>query len=263
MGLIERNQIISQIAPPLDSFLATQLVDEFISLERRFIQRDWEPAELDGGQFAEIAARIVYHMDANNLSLVKDFGDCMKYIEDEKSSNSHGINPRSDALHLAKVLRTVYKFRSVRGAVHISPSYTPNQMDAKFILESVRWCMNEILRVFWMGDREKVAKAIREILQFEVPAIGIFENKVLVQRTDLTAEEEILILLHFAGEIGYTRTELGRHTKRDSSLVTKVLKKLCSPEKRQIIEVTENRYRLTDLGSNRVRVELAAKLLAH
>lgn len=49
MGLVEKQTLISEIVPPLDNLLAAQLVDEFISMERRFIQRDWEPAELDGG----------------------------------------------------------------------------------------------------------------------------------------------------------------------------------------------------------------------
>ena len=69
--------------------------------------------------------------------------------------------------------------------------------------------MNELLRLFWNSDREKVAKAIRELLQFDVPCIGVFEDIILVQRTDLTAEEEVLILLHFAGDQGFSRADIG------------------------------------------------------
>jgi len=54
MGLAEKNKLIAELAPPFHQLLATQLVDEFISMERRYIQRDWEPAELDGGQFCEV-----------------------------------------------------------------------------------------------------------------------------------------------------------------------------------------------------------------
>ena len=39
---------------------------------------------------------------------------------------------------LARVLQTVYKFRSQRGAVHISPTYSPNYMDANYVIEAVR-----------------------------------------------------------------------------------------------------------------------------
>lgn len=259
MGLVEKSQLIASLAPPLDAFLATQLVDEFISMERRFIQRDWEPAELDGGQFSEILARIIYHQDSGTLNLRKEFSDCLGYVENE--SNSHAIIPRHDAIHLVHVLRVVYKFRSQRGAVHISPTYKPNQMDSKFLIEAVRWCMNETLRIFWNNDREQAAKAIREILQFDVPSIGVFDNILLVQRTDLSPDQEILILLHFGGEVGFTQLELKRHAQCSDYLVKKSLERLSSPGFRQIIMLNSSHYRLTDLGAKRVREELSDKLL--
>lgn len=251
--------MIAAVSPPLDHLLATQLIDEFVSAERRYIQRDWEPAELDGGQFAEVAARILYHQDSGNLNQAKDFNDCLKYIENDQVP--HAIAVRRDALHISQVLRNIYKFRSQRGAVHISPSYKANHMDSKFVIEGVRWTMNEMLRVFWNGDREHVAKAIRELLQFDVPCVGVFDDIVLVQRTDLSAEEEVLVLLHYAGEGGFSRFELGQFAKRPASSLTEAIKKLLSTTHRQIVQLSSGNYRLTDLGSRRVREQLADKLL--
>jgi len=259
MGLIEKKQLVAQLAPPLDHLLITQLLDEFVSMERRFIQRDWEPAELDGGQFCEILLRILYHQDSGNLNLNKSIEDCSSYIENE--SVGHVIQPRHDALHLVRLIRTIYKFRSQRGAVHISPTYKPNQMDSKFLIESVRWSMNECLRVFWNGEREEVAKAIREILQFDVPCIGSYDGVLLVQRTDLNPQEEILILLHYAGEVGFSRTDLGIHARCSAASVTRSIGNLVAPNLRQIIQLANGNYRLTDLGSRRIREELADKLL--
>lgn len=152
-------------------------------------------------------------------------------------------------------------YDSQRGAVHISPYYVPNHMDSKFLIESVRWCMNEALRIFWQGDREEVAKTIRELLQFDVPCIGNFEDIILVQRTDLTSEEEVLVLLHYAGEVGFNRNEIGRYAKCSASSVTKAVQKLISPQFRQIILLSNNKYRLSNLGSKRLREELGDKLL--
>lgn len=259
MALIEKNKILAEIAPPLDPFLASQLLDEFVSSERRYIQRDWEPAQLDGGQFCEVSARILYHMDSGNLNLGKEFDACLKYVEEDK--NKHAIQPRRDALHIAKVLRTVYRFRSQRGAVHISPTYTPNHMDSKFVIEGVRWVMNDLLRVFWSGEREAVAKAIRELLQFDVPCIGKFEDVILVQRTDLKAEEEVLILLHYAGEEGFSRSALGKAAQVSAPDVTRAIQALTSPKMRQAVQLKNGNYRLTDLGAKRIREQLAEKLL--
>ena len=259
MPLIDKATLISQLSPPLDTLLATQLVDEFISAERRFIQRDWEPVELDDGQFCEICARIYYHQVSGILNQAKDFNDCLKFVEND--GLQHAISPRHDALHVSKVLRTVYKFRSQRGAVHISPRYSPNHMDAKFVIENVRWLMNETLRIFWSGDRETVARAVRELLDFDVPAVGRFGGSIVVQRTDLTAEEEILILMHYAGDAGFSRLELGRYAQCAPSTVTRALQKLESPSVREVIQIGRGQYRLTDLGSKRIRDNLAAKLV--
>lgn len=259
MGLIEKQQLLSQLSPPLDHLLASQLLDEFISLERRFIQRDWEPTELDGGQFSEILARIIYHQDSGNLNRAKGVEECASYITNE--ATPHAISPRHTAIHLLAVIKTIYKFRSQRGAVHISPTYGPNHMDARLIVENARWAMNETLRVFWNGDRDVVAKTIRELLQFDVPCIGTFDEVILVQRTDLSPEEEMLVLLHYGGEIGLSRTELGNYARCSAASVTRSLQRLEAPTHRQIIKLKSGNFRLTDLGSKRIREQLAEKLL--
>ncbi|HJT36362.1 MAG TPA: hypothetical protein VJ783_30345 [Pirellulales bacterium] len=258
MGLIENQTLVAKLAPPLDGFLTGQLVDEFVSLERRYVLRDWEPAELDGGQFSEILGRILYHADSGNLDQARDFGDCSRYIGNDQVV--HRL-VRDDAKMLFAVLAVVHKFRSKRGAVHISPTYKANHMDSRFMIEAVRWAMTETVRLFWAGDREAAALAIRELLQFDVPVIGRFEDAILVQRTDLRPEEEILILLHYAGEAGFDRTQLGRYAQCSASSVTRSIDALASPAKREIIQSKDGRYRLTDLGEKRVREQLASKLL--
>jgi len=259
MGLIEKAALARNLSPPLDGFLSGQLLDEFVSLERRYIQCDWEPAELDGGQFCEVLSRILYAHDAGNLNLSKPYEECLKYLENEQVS--HAIQPRRLVLHLVAAIKVAYKFRSQRGGVHITPTYSPNQMDAKFIIEVVRWLMNETLRIFWTGDREKVAKAIREILQFDVPCIGKFEDVIMVQRTDLTPDEEILVLLHFAGEAGFTRTQLGKYVYAASPRVTEALQRLTAPKTRRVVKLPNGSFRLSDLGSKHIREILADKLL--
>lgn len=258
MGLIERDTLIARISPPFDHLLATQLIDEFISMERRYIQRDWEPAELDGGQFSEITARILYHQDSGTLNYKKEHKECLKYLEDE--TNRHSL-VRVEVLHLCKVLHVIYKFRSQRGAVHISATYSPNHMDSRLLMESVRWCLNEMLRIFWIGDRNEVAKAIKELLQFDVPCIGKYDDIPFVQRTDLIAEEEILLLLHYAGILGYSRRELGQYCLHIPQRISDVINKLKSIKFRQITQLNNGNFVLTDLGHRRIRIELADKLL--
>jgi hypothetical protein len=257
MALVEQARLAAKLSPPLDKTLVHILLEEFVAIEKRFILRDWKPAQLDGGQFAEVLARIIYHQDSGTLNLSKGFDDCITYIENNNAS--HIISPRHHAIHIGRVLRTIYKFRSQRGAIHISPHYTANRMDAKLMLECVRWAMLETLRLYLQVTHDEAAKIIEELLQFDVPCVGTFGDQLLVQRTDLTAEEEILILLHYAGRAGFTRKELGKYAQCSAPSVSKALAKLISPSQR-VVTLVDSRYCLTDLGSKRVREQLRLEL---
>lgn len=105
------------------------------------------------------------------------------------------------------------------------------------------------------------AKAIRELLQFDVPCVRVFRDILLVQRTDFTPGKEVLVLLHYASEEGFSRTDLGRHCLAPAPRITESLQLLQSAKMRQVVCVENARYRLTDLGSKRIREQLAEKLL--
>ena len=259
-GPMAGSKLIDEMCPPLDSTLVEQLVDEFVSLERRYVLGDWEPATLDGGQFAEACARVVYHQDAQTLHRRRGVAKCLKYVEDRDQQRQHHYPDRKSALHACRVLRAIYKFRSDRGAVHIDPVYTANHADSKLVVECARWLLCELLRVFWSGDRSAVAQTVREIVRFEVPAIAEIDGRRLLQRTDCTAEEEVLLLLHHAGESGLSRSALGQSVLKSPSSVTRALVKLTSSSVRQVLKTTGGDYILTDLGVRRVINELAEKL---
>lgn len=258
MGLVDSATLVARLAPPFDTLLATKLVDEFISIERRYVLRDWEPAELDGGHFAEILGRILYHQDSNNLDLGRDFGECSKYIHNEQV---HHSMCRDDAKMLFIVLAVVHKFRSKRGVAHVSANYDANHMDARYMVEAVRWAMVETLRIFWTGDREAAAKAIQELLRFDVPCVGTFDDVILVQRTDLSALEEILVLLHYAGVKGLTRREIGIQARCSAPSVTRALDELTSASRRVVVKLSDGRHVLSDLGHKLIREQMPTKLL--
>jgi hypothetical protein len=257
MALIRKESLVTALSVHLDRALVEQLLSEFISQERRYVLRDWEPATLDGGQFVEAAARIIYHVDSGSLNSRKGVDDCLSYVENT-GGNDHAFPDRKSACHLCKVLRTIYKFRSDRGAIHIDPLYTANELDSRLVIDNSRWALSELLRLFWSGSRTEVARAIREILQFEIPAVGKFGDQIIVQRPDCTAEEEVLLLLHDSGEEGLNRGSLGRAVKKTAGRVTQAVQEL--QQRREIIRMGSGFYRLTDLGARRVIQELGEKL---
>ena len=252
--------LLASVSPPLDRRLTEALFEEFIALERRYVLGDWEPATLDGGQLAEIAARVMYHTDSGNLAQRKSVAACLRYVENEDASIVHRFPHRRSALHLSRTIRLLYKFRSQRGAVHIDPDYNANELDSTLVISVSRWLVSEILRLFWNGDTTEVAKAIREIVRYEVPAVLVIDDRQIVLRTDCTAEEEILLLLHNAGEDGLSRSELGKAAMKSRASVSNALTKLASSQLRQIAKRRDATYVLTPVGSRRIHEELSEKL---
>ena len=257
---MDTKSFVAQVSPPIDRSLATALLTEFVDLERRFVLGDWEPATLNGGQFAEVSSRIIYHLDSGNLNLRKSLDPCLTYVEDVRNSNNHSFPSRRSALHFCKALRLIYKFRSQRGAIHIEPGYTANELDSTLILSLSRWVLSEILRLFWIGNRPEIARTIRSIVRYPVPSVFVIDGRSIVLRTDCTVEEEILLLLHNAGEAGLQRVELGRAAMKSASAVTKALKSLSSSDMRQVVKRNSGHYLLTPNGVKRINEEISKKL---
>ena len=106
----------------------------------------------------------------------------------------------------------------------------------------------------------RVADAIREIVQYDIPAMAEFDGRPFVQRTDCSVEEEILLLLHYAGDSGLSRRDLGRCVTATSSAVTKALGRLTAGNRREVIELDGGNIRLTGAGVVRVLDQLGPKL---
>lgn len=251
-------ELASALAVSIDGKLASQLVEEAVSLEEAFILRKWKYTELDGGRFAEVAARIVYSVDSGNVSLSKSVDDCLKYVDNQQVV--HNFPEPQAAIHLAKVIRAIYKLRSQRGAVHVSPTYTANEIDSRLIVEAARWVLADILRIFVRSSRDEVAAIIRALARFPHPLIRIYDGLPLLQSVSFTTEEEVLAhLLNSDG--GLTIGELIAAIPKDQSGVRRAVKKLAGPDLRQIVP-RSGRWIITDLGISRIEDRITRELAA-
>lgn len=251
---MNRSSLESSLSSELDSTLTKQLLGEFTALERSFLLKQWSFSQLTGGRFCEVAARIVYSIDSGNINLTKTVDDCLRYIDNEQVT--HNFPERQGAIHIAKVLRAIYKLRSQRGAVHVSPTYTANEIDSRLIIESARWVFSDLLRLFATDDPEEIAVYVKELSRFPHPMIRKFGDRPLLQSAGFTTEEEILILLQYAGDEGLDRRSLNEFVLKDASGISRALKSLSSGNKRQIVMV-EARWVITDLGLTRIEPKIA------
>lgn len=253
---MNENDLRAALAQAIDAQLAKQLIEEFVAVEEAFLLRKWKYSELDGGRFAEVAARIVYAIDSGNLSLSKSVDDCLRYVDNEQVS--HSFPERQGAIHITKVIRAIYKLRSQRGAVHVSPSYTANEIDSKLIVECVRWVLADLLRIFVSSDREKVADAVRSLARFPQPIIRRYNEIPLLQSVTFTTEEEVLAHLLDASN-GLTTADLIAIIPKSASGVRAAVKELSLARSRQIVLRSGNWF-VTDLGANRINERIVREL---
>ncbi len=71
-------------------------------------------------------------------------------------------------------------------------------MDTTLVIFTVKWMLGEFLRLAQGLNREEVVKLIEDIVQIEHPLIHELNGKPLVQSTNLSAPEEVLVLLQYA-----------------------------------------------------------------
>lgn len=242
------NELKLALSTSVDVQLADQLVEEFVSVEGAFLLKKWKYSELDGGRFAEVAARIIYSVDSSNLSRTKSVDDCLKYIDNDQVV--HKFPERQGAIHLAKVLRAIYKLRSQRGAVHVSPTYTANEIDSRLIVECVRWVLADILRVFVTADHEKVAETVRSLARFPQPLIRNIKGQPLLQSVSFTTEEEVLAQLVNSDD-GMATADLVKVVPKAASGVRTAISNLSKAKSRQIAG-RAGRWLITDLGIMRI-----------
>jgi hypothetical protein len=138
--------------------------------------------------------------------------------------------------------------------VHVSPTYTANEIDSRFVVEGVRWILAELLRVFVTTDTLALVEEIEELSRFPQPLIRSYGGQPLVQSISLTTEEEVLAhLLH--DRDGMTQSDLVKVIPKDASGISRAVKLLSSARVRQIVYVGRL-LQITDLGIARIEARL-------
>ncbi len=249
-------QLITELSTIVDPGLAKAVIENYVEMQKRFLAGDWKPAELDGGRFCEAVSRCIHQLDAGSVTNSKLPGKICERLVDE--SLSHNLNVK-DRHHIAKVIGVLYKFRSDRGAVHISPIYTANEMDSILVLHIGKWLFGEFLRLSWNKDLNVIAETIARIVQLEHSLIHELDGKPLVLAKGISAKYEVLLLLNHAEGNRLTRSDLrSLATHQTANAVNVAVSNLLS--QKEIRVIGDGLVALTPLGQKRIIEEIIPKL---
>jgi hypothetical protein len=191
------NKLISELALIVDPAFATAIVESYVEMQQRFLAGDWQPAELDGGRLCEAVSRALYQLDTTTVTHSQLPRELCEKIEDETNSRSH-ILTLPDRTHICRAIALVYKFRSSRGSVHISPIHKADFMDSMLMVHAGKWIFAEFLRIAWKKDKKLIAETIAEIVQLEYSLIHELDGIPLLLENNTGAPVEVLVLLNNA-----------------------------------------------------------------
>lgn len=254
---ISTAQLVTELSMAVDPTFAQAIVESYVEMQQRFLAGDWKPAELDGGRLSEAVSRALYQLDAGVVTHSELPGTLCDWLEDFNKKRSHNL-AEGDRRHFCKAIRLVYKFRSDRGPVHISPIYTANYMDSMLILHAGKWMLAEFLRLAWTADKQIIADTIAQIVQLQHTLIHELDGMPLVLATGIPAADEILLLLNHAADNRLSRASVREYAplQKTPTLNAAITKLIAN---REIRQEANGELALTPRGQHRVMNEVIPK----
>jgi hypothetical protein len=249
----------SELGTIIDPDLARLAIESYVEMQNRFLIGDWKPSELNGGALCEAISRCLYQLDTERVSHKKSVGEVRAYLLDKKAVNPHKLLSK-DRRHISDAIELAYNFRSDRGVAHISHEHTANLMDSMLIVHMGKWIFAEFLRLSWNKDRNVIAETISRIVQIEHALIHELDGIPLVLATNLTAQEEILMLLNHASDNRLSRNAIRSQAPHLSPQQVSGAISLMENKSRQIRPTQGGEIALTPNGSKRVLEEIIPKI---
>ena len=188
-----------QLLGTLPDTLRKELIDEFNKLIKSYRESKWEPSEMSGGKLCEIVYSILdgfirgtYPAQSSKPANMVD--DC-RALEKVPKTFEHTVR-----ILIPRVLIALYDVRNNRGAGHVGGDVNPNHMDATFVINTSKWLMSELIRLFHSVTTDEAQRAVELITERETPMIWNVNGKKRVLKASMSKSAQTLVLLHPTSE---------------------------------------------------------------
>lgn len=222
------------------------IMKSFAEVESNHRLGRWKPSELDAGHFVESVRRIV------ELELFKNYTPFDKKIENfhegvltkyEKAGGDESFR-----ILIPRVLYSVYCIRNKRGVGHVG-SISPNEIDATYIMYSVKWILAEIIRIASNIPIEEAELLLSKIVKRHIDLIWDDGTSFLILNKKIKAADKVLLVLY---KKDFTKDHdiqaLIKYTNRSSFM--KIIKNLKNDL--LIDHLPDGRCRLSPLGVKKI-----------
>jgi hypothetical protein len=222
--------------------LRDELIKALNEVLRNYLERRWEPSELNGGKLCEVVHTILRgHVDGkfpSKASKPQNTVDACKALEQADSKKF----PRSVRIQIPRMLVALYEIRNNRGVGHVGGDVDPNLMDATAVVAMSKWIVAELIRVFHAVSTERAQEFVESVVERSLPVVWKVGDVVRVLKSDMGAKDKVLVLLYHS-RTWVSEEDLRRWVEYSNPSIFRKILLRCHKEK--MVEYNTQKKRIT------------------
>jgi hypothetical protein len=189
----------SRVLRVLPQTLRAELLSCYEKLVSNYIERRWEPCELNGGKFCEVVYSIIDGALKGtflpNANKPRDMVSACRALEGTPPDPNR-VGDRSLRILIPRTLLALCEIRNNRGVGHVGGDVDANHMDAEAVLAMASWVLAEFVRIFHGVTTKEAQEIVDALVERKSPIIWEIEGVKRVLDTKMSAKDEVLMLLH-------------------------------------------------------------------
>jgi hypothetical protein len=202
--------------------LAKALIDSYREIESNYVLGKWKASELDSGHFVEAARRVLELELTGSYTKISD--QLSKFTDGVLKQYENATGDDSYRLLIPRTLKAIFNIRNKRGVGHVG-GVSANEMDATYILYTVKWVLAEIVRLASGASIKETQQAVDQIVERTFSVIWKHGDVTRILDTSLSTRAQVLVLLYDASP--QTETQLRESTEyKNSTTFRAILRQL-------------------------------------
>lgn len=226
--------------------LGDVLIREYEAVGKNYQLHKYELVLLYGGRFSEAVYMALSRLVLGKNTTEVNFNSMQQELQ-QTSSKDHDESLR---IHIPRVAKCIYDFRSRKDAAHLKLKASSNYIDASFVSMACQWIISELLRLLSKRDPDWTHKIINSLIDRTPSIIEQFEDKIVILSEGLSAFASVLIVLYYRYPEPVTTDDLVDNLSDFTR--ANIVTSLRNAERRKLVYRKEGTAYLTRLGVNYV-----------
>jgi hypothetical protein len=189
----------ARVLAALPGALRDALLNSYQEIMSNYLERRWEPSELNGGKFCEAAYSIIDGALKGSFpaaaSKPKDMVGACRALE-SIAPDATRVGDRSLRILIPRALPVLYEIRNNRGVGHVGGDVDANHMDAEAVQAMSSWIMAELVRIFHGVTTQEAQDTVDALVERKSPAIWEVGIVKRVLDDKMSFKNQVLMLLH-------------------------------------------------------------------